>query len=64
MRNRTIPVSISMPPALALRLRVLAAQKNKSRSQLVCELLEEALPPDDQSHDQPHPTQEHHNDQQ
>ena len=43
MRERTIPISISMLPKLAQRLRVLAAEKDKSRSQFVCEVLERAL---------------------
>jgi predicted DNA-binding protein len=58
MRNRTVPVSISMPPKLALRLRVLAAQNNRSRSQLVCELLEKALHPADHPDPHAHPSQE------
>ena len=57
--RRTVPVSISMSPALALRLRVLAARENKSRSQLVCELLEQALPSENRQGS--HPTQEDHN---
>ena len=36
-----------MPPALARRVRVQAAQEDKSRSQFVRELLERALPPED-----------------
>lgn len=43
MRKRVVPVSISMPPDLALQLRVLAAQKNRSRSQLVCEMLRKVM---------------------
>ena len=45
--KRLIPVSISMPPALARRVRVQAAQEDKSRSQFVREVLERALPPED-----------------
>jgi len=45
--KRVIPVSISMPPALARRIRIRAAQEDKSRSQFVCEVLERALPPED-----------------
>jgi len=58
MRQRTIPVSISMPPALALRLRVQAAKNDKSRSQFVCEILEKALSPTVPSNPTPHPQQE------
>lgn len=42
--KRVIPVSISMPPDLAQRIRVLAAQEGKSRSRFVCEMLERTLP--------------------
>ena len=42
--KRVIPVSISMPPDLAQRIRVLAAQEGKSRSRFVCEVLERAFP--------------------
>jgi len=44
-----VPISISMPPTLAWRIRVLAARQNKSRSQFVREVLENVLPsPTDQ----------------
>ena len=38
-----VPVSIAMSPALAWRVRVLAAQKNKSRSKFVREVLERVV---------------------
>lgn len=41
--EKNIPVSIAMPQTLARRIRVLAAQENKSRSQLVRDVLEELL---------------------
>jgi len=44
MREKVIPVSISMPPSLARRIRVLAAQEGKSRSRFVCEILERQFP--------------------
>lgn len=44
--KRVISVSISMPPALARRIRVQAAQEDKSRSRFVCEVLERVLPPE------------------
>ena len=43
MDTRTKPISVSLSPELARRARVLAAQQNKSRSQLVSELLAAAL---------------------
>jgi len=47
MRERMISVSISMPPELAQRLRVLAAQKDESRSRFVCDVLTKALSTND-----------------
>ena len=41
--EKNTPISIAMPETLARRIRVLAAQENKSRSQLVREVLEELL---------------------
>ena len=41
--EKLIPVSIAMPIGLARRIRVLAAQQDRSRSQLVREMLENAL---------------------
>jgi predicted DNA-binding protein len=43
MRSRVVPVSISMPPELAHRVRVLAARQDKSRSKFVCDVLEKSL---------------------
>lgn len=37
MREWKKPVSITMPPSLALELRIQAAIRNKSRSALICE---------------------------
>lgn len=43
MSARVVPISISMSPQLARRIRVLAAQEDKSRSRFICEVLEWAL---------------------
>jgi len=51
--QRLVPVSIAMPSELALRIRVLAAQQNKSRSQFVREVLKKALTPADRRDTQP-----------
>ena len=42
-REKPVCVSISMPPSMAKEIRVLAAQQDKSRSQLVREILEKTL---------------------
>ena len=44
-KRRVVPISIAMPPALARHVRVLAARQGKSRSRLVCEVLERVLSP-------------------
>jgi hypothetical protein len=41
--EKVVPVTISMPLSLARKARVYAAQHDKSRSRLVCEVLENAL---------------------
>lgn len=41
--KRVIPISIAMPADMARRIRVLAAQEDKSRSQFVREVLEREL---------------------
>ena len=47
MREKVIPISISMPPDPTRRTRVLAAQKGKSKNRFVCEVLQQVLPPAD-----------------
>jgi len=41
--KKVVPISIAMPINLARRLRVLAAQKNQSRSKFVREVLKQAV---------------------
>lgn len=44
-KRQVVPISIAMPPALARHVRVLAARQGKSRSRLICEVLERVLSP-------------------
>jgi predicted DNA-binding protein len=50
--ERVAPISIAMPASMAHRIRVLAAQEDKSRSQFVRELLERFLAGDDVTQEQ------------
>ena len=44
-QDEIVSISIALPFGLAHRLRVLAAQQNKSRSRLIREVMETAFPP-------------------